>query len=82
MMLCSSPYNLYFATFSDSNLIYFFFLYKDGLLDIALFDEESPVLYECTPLCSCWSYCPNRVAQKGIQYPLQIFKTKTKGVRL
>jgi len=52
---------------------------EDGLLDITLFEEESPVLYECTPLCSCWSYCPNRVAQKGIQYPLQIFKTKTKG---
>ncbi|XP_066913327.1 histone-lysine N-methyltransferase EHMT2-like [Clytia hemisphaerica] len=52
---------------------------EDGILDVSIFDEESPVLYECTPLCSCWSYCPNRVAQKGIRFPLQVFKTRTKG---
>ena len=52
---------------------------EDGRLDISLFEEESPVLYECTPLCTCWNYCPNRVAQKGIQHPLQVFKTRTKG---
>ena len=68
-----------FVAFLDMYLSYFNLFYKDGLLDVTLFEEESPVLYECTPLCSCWSYCPNRVAQKGIQYPLQIFKTKTKG---
>ena len=52
---------------------------EDGKLDLALFEEDSPVLYECTPLCACWSHCPNRVAQKGIQFPLQVFKTDNKG---
>lgn len=51
----------------------------DGKIDVAIFDEESPVLYECTPLCSCWSYCPNRLVQKGIQHQLQVFKTRNKG---
>jgi len=52
---------------------------EDGRLDMSLFDEESPVLFECTPLCSCWSICSNRLVQKGIQFPLEVFKTRTKG---
>ena len=33
-------------------------------------------------MCSCWSFCKNRVVQKGMQYPLQLFRTLKKGVVL
>lgn len=33
-------------------------------------------------MCSCWSFCKNRVVQKGMQYPLQLFRTLKKGVLL
>ncbi|XP_047134879.1 histone-lysine N-methyltransferase EHMT2 isoform X1 [Hydra vulgaris] len=52
---------------------------EDGKIDISIFEEESPVLFECTPLCSCWNICPNRLVQKGIPFPLQVIKTTNKG---
>ena len=27
----------------------------------------------------CWTYCQNRVVQKGMKFPLQVFRTKHKG---
>ncbi|KAL5067094.1 hypothetical protein RYX36_017981 [Vicia faba] len=37
------------------------------------------LIYECGPSCACSSSCINRVSQCGIQFQLEIFKTKSKG---
>ncbi|KAI6177594.1 hypothetical protein M3Y97_00924700 [Aphelenchoides bicaudatus] len=36
-------------------------------------------IYECNSLCSCRQGCVNRVVQKDIIVPLQLFKTENKG---
>ncbi|KAJ8467081.1 hypothetical protein OPV22_029633 [Ensete ventricosum] len=41
--------------------------------------QAKPLLYECGPSCKCPSSCHNRVSQHGIQIPLEIFRTKTRG---
>eukprot|EP00899_Mesostigma_viride_P015814 jgi/Mesvir1/24233/Mv10940-RA.4 len=38
-----------------------------------------PVIYECGPQCGCPPSCGNRVTQQGLQYPLELFRTKHKG---
>ncbi|VDC03576.1 unnamed protein product [Peniophora sp. CBMAI 1063] len=45
---------------------------KDGIPD-------SVPIYECNDLCGCLEDCPNRVVQRGRQYPIVIKKTKQKG---
>ncbi|XP_048587555.1 histone-lysine N-methyltransferase EHMT2 isoform X2 [Nematostella vectensis] len=52
---------------------------QDGLLSNEIHKLDRPLIFECNRLCKCWSYCRNRVVQKGVQYPLQLFKTKRKG---
>lgn len=41
--------------------------------------QAKPLVYECGPSCKCPPSCSNRVSQRGIRLPLEIFKTKTKG---
>ncbi|OQR71758.1 histone-lysine N-methyltransferase SUV39H2-like [Tropilaelaps mercedesae] len=36
-------------------------------------------LYECNRLCRCGPKCENRLIQKGVQLPLTIFKTMSRG---
>lgn len=48
------------------------------LLDVCL-NKNSKLMIECSCLCKCNDNCSNRVVQHGIQYGLQIFKTKKKG---
>ncbi|XP_067056627.1 histone-lysine N-methyltransferase EHMT2-like isoform X1 [Acropora muricata] len=52
---------------------------KNGLLKGDLQKCDRPLIFECNRLCSCWSFCKNRVVQKGMQYPLQLFRTLKKG---
>eukprot|EP00271_Cylindrocystis_brebissonii_P005229 TRINITY_DN17187_c0_g1_i1.p1 TRINITY_DN17187_c0_g1~~TRINITY_DN17187_c0_g1_i1.p1 ORF type:complete len:764 (+),score=103.43 TRINITY_DN17187_c0_g1_i1:567-2858(+) len=37
------------------------------------------LVVECGPNCGCSSLCPNRVAQNGIRFRLEVFKTVSKG---
>ncbi|KAK9689310.1 hypothetical protein RND81_09G051200 [Saponaria officinalis] len=41
--------------------------------------EAKPLVYECGPSCKCPPSCPNRVSQRGIKLPLEIFKTESMG---
>ncbi|KAK4747419.1 hypothetical protein SAY87_014005 [Trapa incisa] len=41
--------------------------------------EAKPLVYECGPTCKCPLSCHNRVSQRGITFPLEIFKTKSRG---
>ncbi|OMO73766.1 hypothetical protein COLO4_26875 [Corchorus olitorius] len=41
--------------------------------------ESKPLVYECGPACKCPPSCYNRVSQKGIKLPLEIFKTELRG---
>ncbi|KAK8484275.1 hypothetical protein V6N11_059459 [Hibiscus sabdariffa] len=41
--------------------------------------KKKPFIIECGPSCKCYSSCLNRVSQRGIRFPLEVFKTKTKG---
>ncbi|KAJ3707883.1 hypothetical protein LUZ61_011588 [Rhynchospora tenuis] len=41
--------------------------------------QEKPLIYECGPACGCPPSCYNRVSQNGIQFPLEVFKTKMRG---
>ena len=43
-------------------------------------DLDQPVLIECSKLCRCWSYCGNRVVQKGSQFRLEVFRTTNIGM--
>lgn len=52
---------------------------KDGLLKGDLQKFDRPLIFECNRMCNCWSFCKNRVVQKGMQYPLQMFRTVKKG---
>lgn len=35
-----------------------------------------PLIFECGPFCSCPPHCRNRVAQKGLKYRLEVFRSK------
>ncbi|KAF3779807.1 Histone-lysine N-methyltransferase H3 lysine-9 specific [Nymphaea thermarum] len=41
--------------------------------------SRKPVIYECSPNCSCFSICRNRVSQNGVKLHFDVFKTKDKG---
>ncbi|KAK4742041.1 hypothetical protein SAY87_000042 [Trapa incisa] len=41
--------------------------------------EARPLVYECGPTCKCPLSCHNRVGQRGIKFPLEIFKTESRG---
>ncbi|XP_020540832.1 histone-lysine N-methyltransferase, H3 lysine-9 specific SUVH5 [Jatropha curcas] len=41
--------------------------------------KEKPYVYECGNSCKCSDSCINRVSQLGIQFQLEVFKTKSKG---
>ncbi|GBM34563.1 Histone-lysine N-methyltransferase EHMT1 [Araneus ventricosus] len=51
----------------------------DGCLlsDFDMYDP--PSLYECNKTCHCPKTCINRVVQKGLSYPLQLFRTLNRG---
>uniref|UniRef100_A0A8D2JTI6 Pre-SET domain-containing protein n=1 Tax=Sciurus vulgaris TaxID=55149 RepID=A0A8D2JTI6_SCIVU len=36
-------------------------------------------VFECNVLCGCGERCGNRVVQRGLQFPLQVFLTERKG---
>ncbi|XP_016649673.1 PREDICTED: histone-lysine N-methyltransferase, H3 lysine-9 specific SUVH5-like [Prunus mume] len=37
------------------------------------------LIYECGIMCKCSSSCKNRISQHGIQFKLEVFRTKSKG---
>ncbi|XVF54864.1 hypothetical protein PTKIN_Ptkin05aG0215300 [Pterospermum kingtungense] len=41
--------------------------------------KAKPFIIECGPSCKCFTSCINRVSQRGIRFPLEVFKTKTRG---
>ncbi|XP_072976882.1 histone-lysine N-methyltransferase, H3 lysine-9 specific SUVH4-like [Typha angustifolia] len=41
--------------------------------------QAKPLIYECGPSCKCPPSCHNRVSQRGIKIPLEIFKTSSRG---
>ncbi|XWS37000.1 hypothetical protein CRYUN_Cryun19dG0005700 [Craigia yunnanensis] len=41
--------------------------------------KAKPFIIECGPSCKCFTSCINRVSQRGIRFPLEVFKTKMKG---
>ncbi|KAE8655276.1 hypothetical protein F3Y22_tig00117034pilonHSYRG01837 [Hibiscus syriacus] len=41
--------------------------------------KKKPFIIECGPSCNCFTSCLNRVSQRGINLPLEVFKTKMKG---
>ncbi|KAA3456876.1 histone-lysine N-methyltransferase, H3 lysine-9 specific SUVH5-like isoform X1 [Gossypium australe] len=41
--------------------------------------EAKPLIVECGPSCKCFTSCLNRVSQRGIRLPLEVFKAKAKG---
>ncbi|KAJ4745074.1 hypothetical protein LUZ62_079479 [Rhynchospora pubera] len=41
--------------------------------------QAKPLIFECGPACRCTPSCYNRVSQRGIRIPLEIFKTETRG---
>ncbi|KAF3771605.1 Histone-lysine N-methyltransferase H3 lysine-9 specific [Nymphaea thermarum] len=41
--------------------------------------EAKPIVDECGPSCKCSRSCHNRVSQHGMRYPLEVFKTETRG---
>ncbi|XVF11307.1 hypothetical protein REPUB_Repub08aG0015400 [Reevesia pubescens] len=41
--------------------------------------KAKPFVIECGPSCKCFTSCINRVSQGGIRFPLEVFKTETKG---
>ncbi|CAI8608702.1 unnamed protein product [Vicia faba] len=38
-----------------------------------------PLIFECGPFCSCPPNCRNRVAQKGLKYRLEVFRSTQTG---
>lgn len=38
-----------------------------------------PLIFECGPFCSCPPSCRNRVAQKGLKYRLEVFRSAQTG---
>lgn len=53
--------------------------YEEGLVKTSIKNIDRPLVYECNRMCNCWTYCKNRVVQKGMQYPLQLYRTRRKG---
>jgi len=47
-----------------------------------LSSEEDNPIFECGPTCRCGPSCGNRVAQFGIQVPLEVFETQNTGCGL
>ena len=50
----------------------------DGTLysrDPAHYIVPNTLLFECNSKCACGTDCPNRLTQRGVQHPLEIFKT-------
>ncbi|CAN6373504.1 unnamed protein product [Urochloa humidicola] len=41
--------------------------------------EPKAVVYECGNNCTCHCNCVNRTSQQGLNYHLEVFKTKSKG---
>ncbi|KAK1273576.1 Histone-lysine N-methyltransferase, H3 lysine-9 specific SUVH6 [Acorus gramineus] len=41
--------------------------------------EAKPLVYECGPSCKCPPSCHNRVSQHGMKFPLEVFKTQSRG---
>ncbi|XP_028805671.1 histone-lysine N-methyltransferase, H3 lysine-9 specific SUVH6-like [Neltuma alba] len=41
--------------------------------------EVKPLVYECGPSCKCPPDCYNRVSQRGIKFPLEVYKTDKRG---
>ncbi|CAL1268358.1 unnamed protein product [Larinioides sclopetarius] len=41
--------------------------------------DDPPSIYECNKTCHCPKTCINRVVQKGLRYPLQLFRTLNRG---
>lgn len=41
--------------------------------------QAKPLVFECGPSCKCPPSCHNRVSQRGIRFPLEVFKTETMG---
>lgn len=55
--------------------------YRSGKLISILQDcFNSPPIYECNSMCKCGYSCQNRLVQKGLQVPLEVFKTSKKGL--
>ncbi|KAI5430689.1 histone-lysine N-methyltransferase, H3 lysine-9 specific SUVH5 [Lathyrus oleraceus] len=52
-----------------------FLFNRNGIVE----ETKKDMIYECGHFCKCSSNCRNRVSQNGIKFPLEIFKTKTKG---
>jgi len=52
-----------------------------GQIDLANQEATAiPVIYECSDLCSCNpTMCKNRVTGKGVQYLMEVFRTKGMG---
>ncbi|NXY24628.1 SETMR methyltransferase, partial [Atrichornis clamosus] len=42
-------------------------------------EEFSRPVFECNSLCQCGDSCQNRLVQRGLQLPLQVFRTERKG---
>ncbi|KAH7726892.1 histone-lysine N-methyltransferase SUV39H1-like [Aphelenchoides avenae] len=44
------------------------------------FNPKRDELFECTPECSCnFATCPNRIVQRGRQFPVILFRTADRG---
>ena len=41
--------------------------------------KGKPLIFECSPFCSCPPNCRNRVAQKGLKYSLEVFRSTQTG---
>ncbi|BFG20845.1 hypothetical protein CerSpe_071190 [Prunus speciosa] len=41
--------------------------------------DKKSLIYECGTTCKCSSSCKNRISQHGIQFKLEVFRTKSKG---
>ncbi|XP_040383010.1 uncharacterized protein LOC102710145 [Oryza brachyantha] len=41
--------------------------------------HDKPLIFECGPSCKCHSSCHNRVSQKGLKIPLEVFRTASTG---
>ncbi|XP_058760332.1 histone-lysine N-methyltransferase family member SUVH9-like [Vicia villosa] len=41
--------------------------------------KGKPLIFECGPFCSCPPNCRNRVAQKGLKYRLEVFRSTQTG---
>jgi len=53
---------------------------KEGKLNTEISDQYSDlVIFECNQRCRCWAHCRNRVIQKGLSNPIQLFRTNGKG---